>query len=536
MPDFKNVPLSFNVTLYGNLEQFDDSKSKCRVRIFYKGMNRNRTYISEDFAKQLIASLPYAPVKGIFNSDEVDFEGHGEKNSEGKIYGLVMAEPNFAWEDHMDVDGVIRTYACADVLLYTSLYNEAKLIPGSSQSMEINPFTYKGEWKIWPDDGQPYYHFESGSLFGLQALGTNVEPCFEGAAFYNLVFEKLKNDFQPLMDYINNTKKKEESKEMELEQILFRLSDREKANLIWNAINPNYNAENGWKLNYWIVDVYDEYALVVSEEDGSYARAYYTKNDESVTIDKMEVCYVVDVSEAEKNALDAMKSLNSSYEEFLNTANENINKINEMESTIATLNSQLKITDADIKADEPTISNSAEGTDTVTDEPAADTSANADEPATDNSTDDLTGDTTDNTITDDTNEFEAKVKEYEAKIAQLESEKVVLEQEKNDLNSEKETLVAFKASVEREKKTELLNNMGAHLTEELIEKFTNDMDKYTVDDFKKEVYAASVENDATIFNKKEEPDLFFKGNQNIKPQSGMEALLEKFKNKNGGNR
>ena len=57
---------------------------------------------------------------------------------------------------------------------------------------------------------------------------------------------------------------------------------------------------------------------------------YYTKNDESVTIDKMEVCYVVDVSEAEKNALDAMKNLNSSYEEFLNTANENINKINEI--------------------------------------------------------------------------------------------------------------------------------------------------------------------------------------------------------------
>ena len=538
MPDFKNVPLSFDVTLYGNLEQFDDSKSKCRVRIFYKGMNRNRTYISEDFANQLIASLPYAPVKGIFNSDEVDFEGHGEKNSEGKIYGLVMAEPNFAWEDHMDVDGVTRTYACADVLLYTSLYNEAKLIPGSSQSMEINPFTYKGEWKIWPDDGQPYYHFESGSLFGLQALGTTVEPCFEGAAFYNLVFEKLKNDFQPLMDYINNTQKKEESKEMELEQILFRLSDREKANLVWQAINPNYNAENGWKINYWIVDVYDEYALVVSDEDGTYSRAYYTKNDEAVTIDKMETCYVVDVTEAEKNALEAMKNLNSSYEEFLNIANENINKINEMESTIATLNSQLETAvNADANVDEPVTDNTAEGADTNADESAADTDAdNTDEPATDNSTDDTTGDTTDDTTTDDTNEFEAKVKEYEAKIAQLESEKVVLEQEKSDLNSEKETLVAFKASVEKEKKTELLNSMASHLTEELIEKFTNDMDNYSIDDFKKEVYAASVENDSTIFNRKEEPDLFFKSGNEVKPQSGMEALLEKFKNKNGGNR
>lgn len=42
--------LSFNVSLYGNLEEIDDSKSKCRVRIFYRGLNRNRTYISEEFA------------------------------------------------------------------------------------------------------------------------------------------------------------------------------------------------------------------------------------------------------------------------------------------------------------------------------------------------------------------------------------------------------------------------------------------------------------------------------------------------------
>ena len=42
--------LSFNVALYGNLEEIDDSKSKCRVRIFYRGLNRNRTYISEEFA------------------------------------------------------------------------------------------------------------------------------------------------------------------------------------------------------------------------------------------------------------------------------------------------------------------------------------------------------------------------------------------------------------------------------------------------------------------------------------------------------
>ena len=81
-----------DVTLYGNVETISDTLSKCRVRIFYKGLNRNRTFISEDFANQLIASLPYAPIKGIFNKDEMDYEDHGERNSDGQIYGVVLPD------------------------------------------------------------------------------------------------------------------------------------------------------------------------------------------------------------------------------------------------------------------------------------------------------------------------------------------------------------------------------------------------------------------------------------------------------------
>ena len=68
-----DVCLALDVTTYGQVEKLTDTLSKCRVRIFYKGMNRNRTYISEDFANQLIASLPYAPIKGIFNYGQKPF-------------------------------------------------------------------------------------------------------------------------------------------------------------------------------------------------------------------------------------------------------------------------------------------------------------------------------------------------------------------------------------------------------------------------------------------------------------------------------
>jgi len=78
--------------------------------------------------------------------------------------------------------------------------------------------------------------------------------------------------------------------------------------------------------------------------------------------------------------------------------------------------------------------------------------------------------------------------------------------------------------------------MASHLSDELVSKFTNEIDTYSVDDFKKEVYAASVECDASIFSKKEEPDLFYKGTNDVTPKSAVEALLDNFKKKNGGNR
>lgn len=495
MDTYNKVPLSFEVSLYGAMEKYDDSKSKCRVRIFYKGLNRNRTYISEDFANQLIASLPYAPVKGIFNADDVDFEGHGEKNSEGRIYGLVMAEPNFAWEDHVDVDGVTRTYACADVILYTSLYNEAKMIPGSSQSMEINPYTYKGEWKIWEADGQPYYHFEKGSLFGLQALGAQTEPCFEGSAFYNLMFEKLKNDYDVLLGYTKEIDTKEEKTHMEMDKTIFRLSDNEKADKIWEAMNPNFNEEGGWKIDCYVLEVYDEYALTVGKE--GYKRAYYTKNeDDTVTINKTEVCYVTDVSDVEMKALEAMKTASNSYEAYVETANKTAEEVETLKASLTEKEAQIAEKDSAIADYETKI---ADYEAKVTEKDTAITEANT---------------------------------KYEA----LEAEKVGLEKVNADLTNEKEELVSFKKSVETAKKEEFLLKYAEHLTETVIEKFKAEMDNYSVEDFKKEVGYAALENDPTIFSKNAEPDRYYKGGipDSEKGLSGAERILNNYKN--GGNK
>lgn len=284
---------TFSVKAFGNVEQYSPTLSRARVRIFYKGANRNSTYITEEFANKLLSTLAYTPVKGIYEED--DFTTHGEKRSEGRIYGVVPENPNLTWEKHLDDDGVTRTYACADVLLFTALYPEAKEIPSKGQSMEIYTKSIKGQWQIM--EGKRQYVYTDGCFLGLQALGEDVEPCFEGAEFFSL-YTKLKN----LIDT------QEGGKEM----INFKLSDRTKHDLLFNLINPNYTSEGNWEVNYGISEIYDGYALCFDYETQKFCRWHYQKDDTAneVTLGEKEDCYILDVTEAEYKALNLLKAAN----------------------------------------------------------------------------------------------------------------------------------------------------------------------------------------------------------------------------------
>jgi len=174
----------FPVTVYGSLEKYNDVLSKARCRIFYKYENRNGTYITDEFAEQLLKTLPYAPVKGIYSTQDEDYTDHGAERNEGRIYGIVPENPNVNWEAHLDEDGIERMYACTDVLIFTALYEEAKDIVGKSQSMELYQPSLKYHEAIVK--GRRFIVFDAGCFLGLQVLGDNVEPCFEGASFYTL--------------------------------------------------------------------------------------------------------------------------------------------------------------------------------------------------------------------------------------------------------------------------------------------------------------------------------------------------------------
>ena len=323
----------FPVTIYGNLKELNPVLSKARCRIFYKYENRNGTYITDEFAQKLISSLPYTPVKGIYDNFDEDYTDHGLKRDLGRIYGIVPENPNFSWEKHLDEDEIEREYACCDVYIFTALYEEASQIVGKSQSMELYPPSIKGDWAII--NGKKLFKFEDGCFLGLQILGDDVEPCFEGAAFFTF-YNDLKNAIKKLERYSLDSNIKGGKSEMT--KLNFKLSDSQKHEAIWVLLNDQYTEENNWEITYTILDIYDDYALVYSYEAGSYERVYYTKNDEtdSVELGARKKCYVIDITEEEKTALEALRAFNGgTYEKI----DENIQEIN----TIKQQNSEFSI-------------------------------------------------------------------------------------------------------------------------------------------------------------------------------------------------
>ena len=76
----KDKLTTFSLSVYGDITSYNEVLSKARCRIFYKGANRNGTFITDEFAEQLISTLPYVPVKGIYDTMKDDFTDHGRED------------------------------------------------------------------------------------------------------------------------------------------------------------------------------------------------------------------------------------------------------------------------------------------------------------------------------------------------------------------------------------------------------------------------------------------------------------------------
>lgn len=460
----ERVIREFPITVYGNLTKYSDTISKGRCRIFYKYANRNGTYITDEFAEKLLSTIPYTPVKGIYDDFDEDYTDHGNKRSLGRIYGIVPENPNLQWEKHLDEDGIEREYACVDVLIFTALYEEAGEILGKAQSMEIYEPSIKGSWKII--NGRRMFEYTEGSFLGLQVLGEDVEPCFEGAAFFSL-YSSLKQLVDEIKEYTLKLPEINTGGQSQMfEKLNFKLSDSEKHNAIWNLINPNYNEEGGWTIEYAICDIYDDYALAYNYAEASYERIYYTKNDETneVSISEKKKVFVIDVTESEMNALNTIRTLNGDTYEKADEVYSQASKVSELEEQNSTYAQKIEELNENIS-----------------------------------------------TLETEKGNFTTQLEEANTTIASL--------------NEEIESLNTYKANIELKEKEEVISSYTELLSEEILASYKEKISEFTAIDLDKELAYELKKNNVSVFSKEQNPGFIPKD----EPKTGIEAILSKYK-------
>ena len=460
----EQVIREFPITVYGNLTKYSDTISKGRCRIFYKYANRNGTYITDEFAEKLLSTIPYTPVKGIYDNFDEDYTDHGNKRSLGRIYGIVPENPNLQWEKHLDEDGIEREYACVDVLIFTALYEEAGEILGKAQSMEIYEPSIKGSWKII--NGRRMFEYTEGSFLGLQVLGEDVEPCFEGAAFFSL-YSSLKQLVDEIKEYTLKLPEINTGGQSQMfEKLNFKLSDSEKHNAIWNLINPNYNEEGGWTIEYAICDIYDDYALAYNYAEASYERIYYTKNDETneVSISEKKKVFVIDVTESEMNALNTIRTLNGDTYEKADEVYSQASKVSELEEQNSTYAQKIEELNENIS-----------------------------------------------TLETEKGNFTTQLEEANNTIASL--------------NEEIDFLNTYKANIELKEKEEVISSYTELLSEEILASYKEKISEFTAIDLDKELAYELKKNNVSVFSKEQNPGFIPKD----EPKTGIEAILSKYK-------
>ena len=477
----REIPFQFQGVPFGTFEKISPLVTKCRLRIFYLGLNRNGGFITQEFADKLLATLPYVPIVGIYDSEEGDFTSHSQDPNDANTYGVVPENPNVSWETNADEDGVERTYATCDVYLLTGRYDVAKEIIGKSQSLELDRRTIKGEWKVLGSDYA--FVYTDAAFIGLSVLGDKVEPCFEGSAFYNVISSYALALNALVAEIEKNKNNNGGTQEMEL--VNYRLSHDEVYSGLFRALNSNFTEEGGWDYNYELVKVYDDYVLTYKCKQNNYARVYYSKDNDNITIgDEVEV-KIVDVTLEECALLEKIKA-NYSLETL----------------DVATINAKLESFSSEISDKDATI---AERDATIGDK---DTEISS---------------------------YSEKISEKDSKIVELENSISTYEVEATDLKAERDGLVekltAFeneKALFEKQQKEAMVSSYENFVSSEHVADLTAKIDQYDLERLEEKLSYFALKDKPQLLNR----DLIPSGESAINNNSnGIVSILERYKNK-----
>lgn len=276
----------------------------------------------------------------------------------------------------------------------------------------------------------------------------------------------------------------------------YKLSDNAKFNAIWSLLNVNFNEEGNWMVEYDIVEIYDEYAVVKNYNEGIFERIYYTKDDatDSVELGERARCYFIDVTEAEKNALDALHNLNdNTYEKVDENYSTALAEIEAKTGELNAANEALEAKTADFDA--------------------------------------LT-----ETYNTEKSENETKIGELNESISTLTTERdnalsslVESQTAVVNLNEEIAALNSFKAEIEKKEKEAIVAKYTKLLSQDVLAAYSAKLDEYTdIKALDKDLAYELVSTNGSVFTVTGNPQPAYVPND-IGTGNGLEGILDKYK-------
>lgn len=195
-----------------DIEESEDGRLYCKVRVAHTLLNRNKSFISEESMKQAMPTLKYAPLLGkIHQLDDGswDFHSHDchveidEDGNEFIVYdeqqiGTFTAdEPYLEYDEEMD-----KTYVVAKAVIpeeYTKAADIIRAKQGTKVSCELIIYECSYNAK------EKYLQLDSFRFNGCTCLGSEKDgtPIGEGMVGSKLTLEDFSEDNNSLIKFAN---------------------------------------------------------------------------------------------------------------------------------------------------------------------------------------------------------------------------------------------------------------------------------------------------------------------------------------------
>jgi hypothetical protein len=345
LPNKKIVTLEGH---FQEIEDYNSTFKKVKIKVFAFDKNRNNSDITRTAFSKARDSIFNIPIIAKYNEEKDDLEGHNayltkDKNGNYIIkmdtspIGVVSSEANISFEDIDEGNENIKTYIVVDnVFLWKRYEATQKIEEWLSQGIEPKVSMEIGNVEGQFSDG--VFVINSFEFEAITALGSDVEPCFPMAqieeyskqTFQEAYFEMVKElqfslnnqSSSPEVDDTDNNKnfKKEDEvvdEKLELlkkynltpEKLSFKIDEfsleeieskiKEQFSLsnsqLMTEINKILETMKEVRENYWgelkevksfyLMDLKDNNAIVVTYDWDTYFGIPYVVNGDIVTLD-----------------------------------------------------------------------------------------------------------------------------------------------------------------------------------------------------------------------------------------------------------